>query len=111
MPGLFDRLQGEIKAQEKAAGMSMADVLELPAPERKLVNWMMREGEVTLSQAVAFTAQTEQDTRAMLADLVEKSFVRELDVKPEPRYRIRLGRKRGQDIPLNLWDALGEKTE
>ncbi len=111
MPGLFDRLQGELKAQETAAGMSMADVLELPAPERKLVNWMMREGEVALSQAAAFTAQSEQETRVMLAALVEKSFVREIAVKPEPRYRVRLGRKRGQDIPLNLWDALGEKTD
>ena len=53
MPGLFDRLQGELEAQEKAAGLSIADVLELPDQLRQLVNWMMREGDVSLSGATA----------------------------------------------------------
>ncbi len=111
MPGLFDRLQGELEAQEKAAGLSMADVLELPDPLRRLVNWMMREGEVTLSQVMAFISQSEEETRTMLAALVDKGFVRELPLKPEAHYRVRLARKKGKDIPLNLWQALGEKTE
>ena len=110
MPGLFDRLQGELEAQEKAAGLSVADVLELPDQLRQLVNWMMREGDVSLSQVTKFTKQSEQDTRRMLATLIVKGFVREMPVKPEPRYRVRLARKRGKEIPLNLWDALGEKT-
>ncbi len=111
MPGLFDRLQGELDGQQKAAGLTMADVLELPEPLRRLVNWMMRETEVTLTQVAEFTSQSEDDTRRTLAGLIEKGFVREIPVKPVPRYRVRLGRKRGQDIPLNLWDKLGEKTE
>ena len=111
MPGLFDRLQGELDAQQKAAGLSMADVLELPEPLRRLVNWMMRENEVTLTQVTQFTSQSEDETRRTLTALVEKGFVRETQVKGELRYRVRLSRKRGQDLPLNLWDKLGEKTE
>lgn len=111
MPGLFDRLKGELDAQEKAAGLSMADVLSLPDPLRKLVNWMMRETEVGLSQIVVYVQQDEGTTRTMLAELVEKGFVREIPLKPEPRYRVRLARKKGKDIPLNVWEALQEKTE
>lgn len=109
MPGLFDRLQGELEAQEKAAGLSMSDVLELPDPLRRLVNWMMREGEVTFSQVAAFVAQ--EETRRMLNTLMERGFVREMASKPEAHYRIRLARKRGKEIPLNVWDALQEKTK
>ncbi|HEX2988059.1 MAG TPA: hypothetical protein VHS06_07815 [Chloroflexota bacterium] len=42
--GVFDRLQDEMVAREKAAGLTMADVLSLPDPERRLFNWVMRRG-------------------------------------------------------------------
>ncbi len=109
MPGLFDRLQGEIESREKAAGLSMADILDLPDPLRRVVNWMMKEGEVSFSQVAAFIA--EEETRRILNTLVEKGFVRELAVQPESRFKVRLARKRKKEIPLNLWDALGDKTE
>ena len=83
MPGLFDRLKGELDAQEKAAGLSMADVLSLPDSLRKLFNWLLKQGDVSLSQVVAFTQQNEADTLKMLAELVEKGFVREIPLKPE----------------------------
>lgn len=111
MPGLFDRLQGELEAQQKAAGLTMSDVLNLPDQLRKLVNWMMREEQVSFSQILAQVNQSEEEVRAMLATLIEKGFVREIPVKPEPLYRVRLGHKRKQQVPLNIWDALAEKTE
>ncbi len=110
--GLFNRLQGELEAQEKASGLSMADVLSLPDSLRKLCNWMLKQKrDVTLEEVVTYTKQSEPETRQMLADLVEKGFVRELSFKTGPVYRVRLARKAGKDIPLNLWDSLGEKTE
>lgn len=111
MPGLFDRLQGELEAQQKAAGLTMSDVLNLPDQLRKLVNWMMREEEVSFSQILAHINQSEDEARAMLTTLIEKGFVREILVKPEPRYRVRLGHKRKQQVPLNIWETLTEKTE
>ena len=112
MPGLFDRLKGELEGQEKAAGLSMADVLSLPDGLRKLFNWMLKQKkDVSLSEVLAFTGQSDAEARQMLAELVEKGFVREIPVKPEHRYRVRLAPKAGKDIPLNLWDTLGEKTE
>jgi hypothetical protein len=43
---LFSRLQAEVEAREKAAGLSMADALALPDAPRKLFNWLVRRGEV-----------------------------------------------------------------
>ena len=40
--GLFDRLQQELVAREKTAGVTAADLLELPPVERQLLSWLMR---------------------------------------------------------------------
>lgn len=41
--GLFGRLEQELEARDKAAGLSMADILSLPDTLRALVNWMLRK--------------------------------------------------------------------
>ena len=106
---LFSRLQAEVEAREKAAGLSMADALALPDGSRKLFNWLVRRGEVGLADAAVFSGQDEATVRATLAGLVEQGFVRELELPEGPRYRARLAPKRGRDIPLNIWQALDDK--
>ncbi len=109
--GLFERLQQELEAREKAAGLSMADLLELPETLRKLVNWVMRQQDVRLAEAAAFLGLDEATSQATLAALVEKGFVRELTVRGEMCYRVRLARKRGRDLPLDVWRALDDRIE
>lgn len=108
--GLFDRLQGELEGREKAAGLSMADVLDLPDPLRSLVNWMIRQGEVGFADVVAYLQQDAEVTRTMMATLVEKGFVREIEIRGQTRYRVRLAAKRGRELPTDLWHALDDKT-
>lgn len=109
--GLFDRLQAEIDGREKAAGLSMADVLSLPDALRQLFNWMLRQEDVSLADVIQFTGQSEKKVREMLNTLVEKGFVREMKVGEEYHYKVRLAFKRGQQLPLNIWQALDGKVE
>ncbi len=109
--GLFDRLQQELEARQKAAGLSMADLLELPETLRVLVNWMMRQQTVGLPQVVAFLGQDEATSAQTVSALIEKGFVRELKVHGETCYRVRLAPKRGRDVPLDVWRALDDKIE
>ncbi len=111
MGGLFDRLGQELNAREKASGLTMMDVLTLPDDLRKLFNWMMRQEEVGLADVAAHVEQDESAACRLLADLVERCFVRETRVGSETRYRVRLAPKRGREVPLNIWQALDEKTE
>ena len=109
--GLFGRLQQELDDREKAAGLSMVDILELPDSLRQLVNWMMRSEMVSLSQVVAQVGQDEAATQAMLATLVEKGFVRQLEIKGELHYRVRVASQKKRTLPQNLWHALDDKVD
>ena len=109
--GLFDRLQTEIEAREKAAGLSMTDILDLPDNLRQLFAWMMHESEVSLQQVIEHTGQNKKATLVMLKALVEKGFVREIDLKEEKRFRVRLAAKKGKEIPLDIWESLDGRVE
>lgn len=111
MGGLFDRLSSELAAREKAAGLSMADVLTLPEELRKLVNWMIRQEEVGLEEVAVFLQKDEPAAGRILETLIEKGFVRELEVSGKFRYRVRLASKRKRQVPLNIWQIIDEKTD
>lgn len=107
--GLFGRVQDEMEAREKTPGLTMADILALPEAQRDLLIWMTRAVEVTMPQVIAQMGNDEAGARAMLATLLAKGFVREIEIKGTLRYRVRLAPKRKGSMPSNLWKALDEK--
>lgn len=109
--GLFGRLQQELAAREKVAGLTMADILSLPNDERQLINWMVRAGEVTLAEVVAQLGQDEATVQARLAALIEKGFMREIPSQGETHYQIRMAPRRKRNLPDNLWQALDSLIE
>lgn len=109
--GMFDRIEGEMAAREKSPGLSMADLLTLPEPLSGLLNWMVRQGPAAFADVVAFLGGDETHTRLVLADLLDKGFIRECEIHGLTQYRAPLAPKRGRALPSNLWQALGEKVE
>ena len=91
-------------------GLQMADVLTLPTPSRQLINWMMRQGEVSLAEMVAHIGQNEDVARAMLEELTEQGFAREIEMEGEIRYRPQFAPKRGRQLSDHIWQALDVET-
>ena len=46
-----------------------------------------------------------------MADLVEKGYLREMEVAGEFKYKVIFARKRGRRVPLDLWQSLGDRVE
>lgn len=109
--GLFKRLQGELDAREKTPGLTMADILLLPEPLAKLINWMMRKDEVELSDVCSFLQQDEKKTNELLNDLLNKGFIRKIEMHGTTRYRVRLAPKPKRELPKGLWHALDDKVD
>ena len=109
--GLFDRLQSEIEGREKAAGLTMADVLALPPDARQIVNWIMRQGQATLDEVIAQTHADEANVRAHLRALVARGFLREVPLPDGPVFRPRLAARRRQRLPLDLWQTINDRLQ
>ncbi|MBV7339855.1 hypothetical protein KFU94_68920 [Chloroflexi bacterium TSY] len=109
--GLFDRLQSELEAREKAGGLTMADVLALPDEQSKLVSWLINQKEASLTDVANYLGMPEPDAQHTMNALIDKSFVREMKVEGVVRYKIRFTRKRGRKLPLNIWEMLDDQFE
>jgi hypothetical protein len=109
--GIFDRVEGELAAREKSPGLSMADLLTLPEPQGGLLKWMIRQEAVAFADVVAFLGGDEAQARLVLAELLEKGSIREIEMRGVTQYRVRLAPKRGRALPANLWQALGDRVE
>jgi hypothetical protein len=91
-------------------GLHIADVMILPDPLRRLVNWMTRRGEVTLGEVVAYTGRDERTAYMMLDELIKESFVHPLEGEGSPRYRIHLAARQGRQMSQEIWQALDERV-
>jgi predicted ArsR family transcriptional regulator len=96
------------QAHAKAAQPGIGDLLTLPDAERGLIQWMLRQGEVSLSEAAEHAGLDEEAVRRMLETLAAGGFVQTIEVTAEVRYRARLEPKRGRRLPGELWRALEE---
>jgi DNA-binding MarR family transcriptional regulator len=109
--GIFDSIQKEIEAREKEEGITPADLLDLSTPLRRLMNRITRLGEIKDAEAAKFMGESLSNTRKMLNALVEKGYLEREEQKDAWVYRTRFARKRGRDIPVGIWSALGQRTE
>jgi predicted HTH transcriptional regulator len=109
--GLFGRLQAEVTVREKHPGLDMGNILDLPDDEREIITWMLREKSVNQIKLAAHLGKDEAQARTTLDALVEKGYIREIDIKGQVEYRVRLKPKRKVNMPSNLWAAIEGKTE
>lgn len=99
---MFARLQDEIASREREeAGLAPADILVLLNNLRDLMTRIARLGEMTVAQLALELGQREAEVEGILAELVEKGYLRE-----ERRYQVAFGRKRINKLPITIWEAL-----
>ncbi len=105
----FQQLQQKVKQLRlRHIEPGMADVLELPPKLRDIFYWLMRQGEVELTQIAAHLQQDEATTRTLLTNLVVRGFVwEEVDEQGSPpRYRVRMAARRARQIADELRHSL-----
>ena len=108
--GIFDRLDGELVARERPPGLHMSDLLTMPDLQSGLLKWMIRHRAAAFSDVAAFLGGDEADTHRVLADLIDRGLILELEIRGALEYRVRLAPKRGRALPENLWQALSAKV-
>ncbi len=94
---------------EDAGGLSMSDLLELPAPQRRLLKWIIREREVGAAQLAEFAAGDDRTVQSTLDVLVERGLVQAAGPEGERRYRAAItSRSTRPRVPSKLWRSLGD---
>lgn len=118
MPGLFDRLDKEIKESQKGGGISPLDLAKLPPSLRKIMRLMLRELQMSYPRMCeVMDGVPEQDrlTRAELDEalltLTEQFWLIRIGEKEKAIYKVNLRRKAGSTLMSGIWSSLNEKLK
>ena len=114
MAGMFDRLQQEISHQDKVAGLSTVDLLDMEPGTREIVQLLVRRGELSLGAIAEALGPGGADLEALtarLAAIAEEGYVLPRERDGTTYYHTAFGRRRRQAVPLDIWDMLAERAE
>lgn len=109
--GIFDHLQNEIEDRDKRDGITLAELLDLSPPLRRLMKRITRVGEMTVEQASENLELPAEQVDEMLFSLVKKGYLQREERDNIWYYSTRFAKKRGRALPPGIWSALGERTK
>lgn len=101
----------DLEEPESSTGLQPSDLLALPQPQSSALTWMIRREAVTFTEVMAFLGGEEGETHALLAELRDRGFVREIEVRGERHYCVHMASKRRRVLSPILWHALDEDAE
>lgn len=118
MPGLFDRLDKEIKESQKGGGISPLDIAKLPPSLRKIMRVMLRELQMSYPRMCeVMDTMPEQDrlTRteldSALSNLTEQFWLTRIGEREKAIYKVNLRRKEGSTLAAGIWSSLDSKLK
>jgi hypothetical protein len=114
MSNLFDRLQNELNSrqEEPQEGISVLDLVDLPAPLRKIMRLMLRKTKLSYYEIVAEVEGFDKgELDQTLAALVKQGWLIRFGEEESATYKVNLSRKRGSSLDVSLWSAIDKKIE
>lgn len=118
MPGIFDRLDKEIKDKQKEGGISPLDLADLPPVWRRIMRLMLRELQMSyprLCEVMDDAPESERLTRdqldSALSDLTNQFWLIRIGEGPKAIYKVNLRRKEGSALAAGIWSSLDAKLK
>ncbi len=118
MPGVFDRLNKEIKDKQQQGGITALDLAELSPALRKIMRLMLRELQMSYPRLCeAMDAMPEKDrlTRdgldESLSTLTQQSWLIRIGEGEKAIYKVNLRHGDGSKLAAGIWSSLDKKLK
>lgn len=118
MPGVFDRLNKEIKDKQQEGGITPLDLVDLQPALRRIMRLMLRELQMTyprLCEAMDATPEQDRLTRDELDDslstLTQQFWLIRIGEGAKAIYKVNLRRKAGSTLAAGIWSSLDAKLK
>ncbi|WP_204106720.1 MULTISPECIES: MinD/ParA family protein [Spirulina sp. CCY15215] len=94
---------------ETTMGLSLLDLLDLPESERTLFHSVLRRRSITFEQILQQTHLEPEIAHSILADLLAKGLLKQVEDQGTIYYRPYLTPKQGRKLNAQIWDVLTEE--
>lgn len=118
MPGVFDRLNKEIKDKQQEGGITPLDLVGLPPALRKIMRLMLRELQASyprLCEIVDGMPEADrlarEELQSTLTTLTEQFWLTRIGEGEKAIYKVNLRRREGSKLVAGIWSALDSKLK
>jgi hypothetical protein len=118
MPGVFDRLDKDIKSKQQEGGITALDLVDLPPALRKIMRLMLRELQMSYPRLLeAMDAMPEKerltpdDLDSALSTLTQQFWLTHIGDGEKAIYKVNLRRKAGSTLAAGIWSNLDDKLK
>lgn len=118
MPGVFDRLDKDIKSKQQEGGITALDLADLPPALRKIMRLMLREIQMSyprLREAMEAVPEADRLTPAdfdsALLTLTQQFWLTHIGEGEKAIYKVNLKRKAGSTLAAGIWASLDDKLK
>ncbi|MFN8380712.1 MAG: hypothetical protein U0V02_02160 [Anaerolineales bacterium] len=118
MPGVFDRLNKEIKDKQQQGGITALDLAELSPALRKIMRLMLRELQMSyprLCEAMDAMPEKERLTRdgldESLSTLTQQFWLIRIGEGEKAIYKVNLRHGDGSKLAAGIWSSLDAKLK
>ncbi|KXK13864.1 MAG: hypothetical protein UZ14_CFX002001424 [Chloroflexi bacterium OLB14] len=118
MPGVFDRLDKEIKLKQQADGITALDLVDLPPTLRKIMRLLLRELQMSypsLLEAIESLPEADRLTPdqldSALLSLTQQFWLTHIGEGKKAIYKVNLRKKVGSKLASGIWSSLDEKLK
>lgn len=103
---VITNLKGHHIGDAAPPGIGVSNLLVLPDRERKMLNWITRHREVSLSGIIKEFDLDHRVVSSLLSSFVSRGLVAEIAAAGEPHYRTLLSVKKGSSLSDEIWKSL-----
>jgi hypothetical protein len=118
MPGVFDRLDKDIKSKQQEGGITALDLVDLSPALRKIMRLMLRELQMSyprLCEAIDTMPEKDRLTRpeldSALSNLTQQLWLTHIGEGEKAIYKVNLRRKSGSTLAAGIWSSLDAKLK
>jgi hypothetical protein len=118
MPGVFDKLDQNIKSKQQEGGITALDLVDLPPALRKIMRLMLRELQMTYPRLLeAMETMPEKDRLkrdeldSALSALTQQFWLTNIGEGEKAIYKVNLRRKAGSTLASGIWASLDDKLK
>jgi DeoR/GlpR family transcriptional regulator of sugar metabolism len=85
---------------------TMTDVMNLPEEQRQLINWIIRQQKVSLSEAATHLNLSEELAQQALDLLLFQGFIQEFNDHGSVYYQPQLANQKKSKLAQDIWSKL-----
>lgn len=118
MPGVFDRLNKEIKDKQEEGGITPLDLVDLPPALRKIMRLMLRELQMNYPRLCEVMdgmppadRLSREELDSALNTLTEQFWLVRIGGGEKAIYKVNLRKKSGSTLAAGIWSSLDGKIK